>query len=365
MADDSTDQSQKTEEPTQKKLDEAKRKGQVASSREVNHWFMILAAAIVVMTFAHPMMREMKTIFSKFISHPHAIPVDMGNLRDTLSGTFLELGIAMIAPLGVLVLAALLSGVVQNGLVIAPERLMPKMEKISLKSGFKRLFSLKSIAEFLKGLFKLTIVGVTATLLVMPELDRVEQMTTYEIGEILDVIYALALKVLIGVVAIISIIAGLDFLYQKFEHIKSMRMSRQEIKDELKQTEGDPIIRARLRQIRQERARRRMMAAVPEASVVITNPTHFAVALRYELDDMNAPVLLAKGIDSLALKIKEIARDNDVPVVENPPLARALHAGVEVDQEIPEEHYRAVAEIIGYVMRLQGKLPPEPGSPRR
>ena len=365
MADDSTDQSQKTEEPTQKKLDEAKRKGQVASSREVNHWFMILAAAVVVMTFAHPMMRDMKSVFSRFIAQPHAIPVDAGNLRDTLTSTFAELGVAVIAPLTVLVIGALLAGLIQNGLVIAPERLKPKMEKISLKSGFKRLFSLKSIAEFLKGLFKLIIVGVTATLLVLPELDRVEQMTTFDIGELLDVLYLLALKVLIGVVAIISIIAALDFLYQKFEHTKSMRMSRQEIKDELKQTEGDPIVRARLRQIRQERARRRMMAAVPDASVVITNPTHFAVALKYELTDMNAPVLLAKGVDSLALRMKEIAREHDIPVVENPPLARALHAGVEIDEEIPEEHYRAVAEIIGYVMRLKRKLPADAPSPRR
>ena len=357
MAEDTTDQSQKTEEPTQKKLDEAKRKGQVASSREVNHWFMIVAAAIVVMTFAHPMMRDMKDAFAPFIAKPHAMPVDANNLRDIISGAFADLGIALIAPLVVLVIAAILAGVAQNGLVIAPERLKPKMEKISLKSGFKRLFSLKSIAEFLKGLFKLIIVGVTATLLVLPELNRVEQMTTYEIADLLDVLYILSVKVLIGVVAILSIIAALDFLYQKFEHTKSMRMSRQEIKDELKQTEGDPIVRARLRQIRQERARRRMMAAVPDASVVITNPTHYAVALKYELNDMNAPVLLAKGIDSLAVRIREIAEENDIPVVENPPLARALHAGVEVDQEIPEEHYRAVAEIIGYVMRLKGKLP--------
>ena len=173
----------------------------------------------------------------------------------------------------------------------------------------------------------------------------------------LSYLHGLIGRLLIGVLAIITVIAALDFLYQKFEHLKQMRMSRQEIKDELKQTEGDPIIKQRLRQIRHDRARKRMMAAVPEASVVITNPTHFAVALKYEMDEMSAPVLIAKGVDHLAYRIREIAREAGIPIVENPPLAQALHAGVEVDDVIPPEHYKAVAEIIGYVFRLKGKMP--------
>jgi flagellar biosynthetic protein FlhB len=163
--------------------------------------------------------------------------------------------------------------------------------------------------------------------------------------------------VLIAVLAVMSVIAGLDFLFQKNQHNKQLRMSRQEVKDEFKQTEGDPMVKARLRQIRVERARQRMMAAVPEADVVIANPTHFAVALSYELGSSGAPMVIAKGVDSLALRIRERAEECDVPVVENPPLARALCEGVELGQEIPQEHYKAVAEIIGYVMRLKGRMP--------
>lgn len=169
-------------------------------------------------------------------------------------------------------------------------------------------------------------------------------------------IYRLVLRLLLGVLAVLTVIAVGDYVYQRFSFMKSMRMSKQEVKEEHKQQEGDPMVRARLRQIRMERTRRRMMAAVPGASVVVTNPTHFAVALKYEMGAAGAPRVVAKGADLIAQKIREIAEENDVPIVENPPLARALYAGVEVDQEIPREHYRAVAEIIGYVFRLKGKI---------
>jgi flagellar biosynthetic protein FlhB len=169
------------------------------------------------------------------------------------------------------------------------------------------------------------------------------------------VLWKAASKMLIAVLAVVTVIAALDMLYQKVQHTKQMRMSRQEIKDELKQTDGDPMVKARLRQIRMERARQRMMQAVPESTVVVTNPTHFAVALKYEHDSMDAPELVAKGADLVAKRIREVAEENDVPLVENPPLARALYGGVEVGQPIPTEHYRAVAEVIGYVMQLRPK----------
>ena len=166
-----------------------------------------------------------------------------------------------------------------------------------------------------------------------------------------------ALRVVIGVLAVMSVIAGADYLFQRYKHNQKLRMSRQEIKDEMRQSEGDPMVKARLRQLRQERARQRMMAAVPGADVVVTNPTHFAVALRYEGEVMSAPVVVAKGVDFIAQKIREVAKENDVPIVENRPLARALYDTVDIDQEVPPDHYKAVAEVIGYVMRLRGKLP--------
>jgi flagellar biosynthetic protein FlhB len=168
----------------------------------------------------------------------------------------------------------------------------------------------------------------------------------------------LLFKVLIAALAVLAGIAGLDYFLQRHRFLQRNRMSKQEIKEEFRQSEGDPQIKAKIRQIRNERSKKRMIAAVPDATVIITNPTHYAVALKYESGKMAAPVCVAKGVDALALKIREVAKENDVPIVENPPLARALHATVEVDEVIPQEHYKAVAQVIGYVMRLTGKLKP-------
>ncbi len=357
MADD-TDKSQKTEEPTQKKLEDARKKGQVASSREVNHWFMILGITTWLLLFVPSTMRDIKLALVPFVEVPHAMNTDIGQLRLILVDLLADLGLALLLPIGLLVVAAVGGGLVQNGLVIAAERIQPRLERISLVSGVKRLFSLKAIMEFLKGVLKLAVVGTVATLLILPAFDNLPTMPALEIPDVMAFIHHLAQRMLVGVLAVVSIIAVLDFLYQKYEFRKTMRMSRHELREEFKQTEGDPMIKSRLRQIRMERARRRMMAAVPEADVVVTNPTHFAVALKYEPAEMAAPRVVAKGVDSLARRIREIAEEHDVVVVENPPLAQALYAGAEIDEEIPEEHYRAVAEIIGYVFRLKRKAIP-------
>ncbi|MBT5414136.1 MAG: flagellar biosynthesis protein FlhB [Rhodospirillaceae bacterium] len=345
------DQSQKTEEPTQKRLDDSRRKGQVATSREVNHWFMLIAGAMVVMMLAPTMMAALGQAMRPFVERPHAIPIGTRGM-EVMGALAAEVGGAMLMPLTLLVLAAALSGLVQNGPMLAPEQIKPKLEKISLGSGLKRLFSLRSIAEFVKGLLKLVIVATISAILMIPAFDEIGRTVHLEAGGLLALLRDLSLRLLLGVVAVMTVIAGLDFLYQRFEHLKKMRMSRQELKDEYKESEGDPQIKARLRQLRQERASRRMMAAVPKADVVVTNPTHVSVALSYEPGVMNAPKVVAKGVDRVALRIREVAREHDVPLVENPPLARALQAGVELDQEIPQEHYKAVAEIVGYVMRL-------------
>jgi flagellar biosynthetic protein FlhB len=357
MAEESQDKSQKTEEPTQKRLEDSRQKGQVPSSREVNNWIMILAGTLIVMLFAPGMSRDMSRTMTAFIEKPHAILLDAVQTRDVVADLFIEVAFILLVPMAILFIAALATGLVQNGLIIAPERLKPKLDKISLIGGTKRLFSMRSLSEFAKGIFKISVVGFVAVVLMLPEFAAIEQIPVLDLSEVLAYLHGLVGRLLIGVLAIISVIAALDFLYQKFEHLKEMRMSRQEIKDELKQTEGDPMVKQRLRQIRHDRAQKRMMAAVPEASVVITNPTHFAIALKYEMADMAAPVLVAKGVDFLAFRIREIAKEADVPIVENPPLAQALYAGVDIDQPIPAEHYKAVAEIIGYVFRLKGKLP--------
>jgi flagellar biosynthetic protein FlhB len=356
MADESTDQSQKTEEPTSKRLEEARKRGQVATSREVNHWFMILGGALVVAMAAPAAAVGLKRVLLPYIESPHVIPLDAGHLRDTMVDLLLGVGVAIGAPLLLLCVAALGATLVQGGVVFSLERITPTLDKISLFAGAKRLLSLKAIVEFAKGVLKITVVAAVATYLMMPEMASIDQLPQLDSGDTLELIRKLILKLFIGVVAVLTVITGVDLVYQKVSLLRQLRMSRQEVRDEMKQTEGDPMVRQRLRQIRQERARRRMMAAVPEASVVITNPTHFAVALKYEMGETAAPICLAKGMDSLAFRIREVAEEHDVPIVENPPVAQMLYANVEVDEEIKPEHYKAVAEIIGYILRLKGKL---------
>ena len=351
-----TDESQKTEDPTQKRLDDSRKKGQVATSRELNHWLMLLAATLVLMLFAPYVTRGIGMTALPFIEAPHLIHLGEGAGVELFSGVALKLGLALFVPFGFLMAAAIVAGVIQNGPIFSFELIQPKLDKISLAKGLKRLFSLKSIAEFIKGLLKLTVVGTVATILMIPAFEQVDAVTNLDAFGLLGLLRDLAIRMLIGVVAVMTVIAGLDLLYQRYEHNKSMKMSRQEIKDEHKQSEGDPAIKGRLRQIRQERARQRMMAAVPDAAVVIANPTHFAVALSYQHEVMDAPRVVAKGADLIALRIREVAEENGVPVVENPPLARALFNGVDLDQNVPPEHYKAVAEVIGYVMKLKRRV---------
>ena len=362
---DEQDASQKTEEPTQRRLDDARKQGQVASSREINHWLMILATTIVMVVFAPAVGGGLGKTMLKFLEAPHAIPTDLPHLSRMLTGVLADVGMVVFVPMALLVVAAVAAGLVQHGPMASTESLRPKLERISLGNGAKRLFSLKAVAEFAKGIVKIGIVSTVVTLLLWPEFGRIERVTSFESGDQLAVLHHLSVGTLIAVLSVMTVVAALDFLYQRISFLRQMRMSRQELRDELKQTEGDPAIRGRLRQMRRERARRRMMAQVPSASVVIANPTHFAIALKYEMDKMAAPVVVAKGVDAVALRIREVAEQHRVPVVRNPPLAQALYANADLDEPIPAEHFKAVAEIIGYVFRLQGKLKPAPQTQQR
>ena len=346
------DQSQKTEEPSQKKLDDARNKGQVATSRELNNALMISAAAAFVALLTPDIANDLSQILIPFISAPHGFTITVDDLRLTASDLLGNVGLTLILPGLLFVGAALTASLMQNGLVVSSEPLKPKLEKLSPISGAKRIFSLKSFVEFIKGLFKISLIGAAASILLWPEAPTIIKTVEIELVGVMVILQSLTLKLLVGVAALVLVIALLDLLYQRFEHQKQLRMSRKDLQDEFKQTEGDPHIKARLKGLRAERARRRMMADVPKATVVVTNPTHFAVALLYEPDEMAAPRAVAKGADLVALKIREIAENHHVPIVENPPLARALFAAVELGEDVPPEHYQAVAEVIGYVMRL-------------
>ncbi|HWL04723.1 MAG TPA: flagellar biosynthesis protein FlhB [Xanthobacteraceae bacterium] len=349
------DKDQKTEEPTQKKLDDALKRGDVAKSQEINTFFILGAGTLALMVFAGNMSGELATTMRGILANLHTLPTDgQGLMR--LSGLLsLEILAAVAVPFLVLALAAIAGNMVQHRLVWSAENMKPKASKVSPMAGFKRLFSKQSLMNFVKGLLKLAVVGTVMVVLLWPERHRLEGLVTVEPAALLPLTHGLSLKLLGSVVAILAVIAAADFFFQYRQWRQRQMMSVQEIKDEYKQTEGDPFIKGKLKQLRQARMRNRMMANVPKASVIITNPTHFAVALQYE-QGMNAPVCLAKGVDALALRIRAVATEHDVPIVENPPLARALHATVEIDQEIPAEHYKAVAEVIGYVMKLRRGL---------
>ncbi len=212
------------------------------------------------------------------------------------------------------------------------------------------------MANFAKGLFKLLMVGTVLTVLMWPERGRIMALNRSDLSEVLPLTLKLALKLMGAVVAMLAVVAAADYLFQYRRWYERQKMSLRELKDEFKQSEGDPIIKGKMKQVRQTRQRRRMMANVPKAAVIITNPTHYSIALQYERG-MEAPICVAKGVDALALKIREVAAEHSIPLVENPPLARALHATVDIDQAIPPEHYKAVAEVIGYVMKLRRAVP--------
>ena len=262
---------------------------------------------------------------------------------------------ALGVPLLMLAIAAIAGNMVQHRLVWSGESLKPKFSKISPAAGAKRMFGKQAAANFAKGLFKLIALGAVMTAILWPERHRLEVDGAVRSGAILGVTTSLTLQLMGAVVAMLAVVAIADYFFQYRQWYERQKMSLQEMKEEFKQSEGDPHIKGRLRQLRQARMKKRMMAAVPKASVIITNPTHYAVALSYERG-MSAPICVAKGVDTIALKIREIARQHDIPIVENVPLARALYATVEIDDEIPVEHYHAVAEIIGYVMGLKRGL---------
>lgn len=351
MAEGGQDQEDKSQEPTQKRLDDALKRGDVAKSQEVNTWFVIAGGTLVVMAFAGSMSHSLSTSMRGLLANSYAIRVEGRSFLPIAQKIGIDVIAAAAIPLLLLMLAAILGNMLQHRLVWTGEPLKPKLSKISPLAGFKRLFSKQALVNFVKGVVKLALLGAVMTALLWPERTRLDTLVTVDPAAILPMTQSLALQLLGAVVAILAFIAAADFLFQYRQWFERQKMSFQELKEEFKSTDGDPHVKAKIRQVREGRMRKRMMASVPDATVVIANPTHYAVALKYDRG-MNAPVCVAKGMDAIALKIREVAEANAVPIVENPPLARALHATVEIDSEIPAEHYQAVAEVIGYVMRL-------------
>ncbi len=345
-----TEKHEKTEDPTQKRLDDAHSKGDVAKSQEVSSWFVLFGSTLAIALFAYASSEKLYVDLRGFMNNLHDIKTDPGNLLILTESFGFTILLTLALPVLVIMLMGVAGNMVQHAPVWSTEQLKPKFSKISPKKGLERMFSSQSLMNFVKGILKITIVGVIMVAIVWPERDILDRLMHSDVRVILPIVFDFILMLMAATLFIMFFVAAADYIYQKNKWFEKQKMSMKEVKDEYKQTEGDPHIKAKIRQLRVEKSRQRMMANVPNAAVVITNPTHFSVALQYD-DNTPAPIVVAKGVDEIAFKIRTIAQAHDIPLVENPPLARSLYAMVEVDDQIPEAQYKAVAQVIGYVMR--------------
>lgn len=354
MAEDQ-DKDQKTEAPTSKRLSEARERGQLPISREIGSLVSFMAIFIVIAWLGPGSFARMLPLLRVYIEMPHAMTLDERGLQAIGVNTIMEVAMAVGVIFVVMAVAAIAGIICQTGLFASAELLKPDISRLSPMNGIKRLFSMNALVDLVKSIGKLIILGSAFYFLMKPVVNDLPTILGHGIGDGMEYVHQQATHMIIVMLLIFACIAFGDLFFQRFQYTKNLRMTKTEVKDEFRQQEGDPMIKGRLRQIRLERARKRMMAQVPKADVVITNPTHYAVALQYDSEKMAAPVVLAKGADRLAERIRTVAEEHRIPFVSNPPLARALYDTVEVDEQIPAQHYRAVAEVISYVYKLKKK----------
>jgi len=355
---DDEDKTNKTEEASPRKLRQAREKGDVPSSREVGNMMSVLSLFLVAVFFFPQLGPMLVGVLRRVFENAGQVQVgtdrqgihDLGQVTMELSG-----GLAsVLAPVAVtMVIAAIAAVFIQGEVVVAVERIKPKMSKIDPIKGFKKIASIDNLVEFFKSVLKVLVVGAISLYIAQLAVRTIWQMEDIAPEAILPFIGQYSATLLITITILLIVVSIADVMWKRFQWLKKQRMSVQDLRDEHKETEGDPLIRAKRAEQRRKRAMQRITTTVPTATVVLTNPTHFAVALKYENGTDLAPVCVAKGADLMAAQIRKVARDHEVPVVENKPLARALHDVAEIDEEIPFEHWQAVAEIIGYVMDLQ------------
>lgn len=349
------DDSSKTEEPTSKKLSDARGKGNVVQSRDVSSVLMLISGTVGIYLLGPPLMSKVTAMSRSFLERPQAMSLNEFDMTVIAIEVVVALAIAMAFIGGLFVVTAFLTSYLQFGLLVKEEAFKFDLDRLNPINGAKNLFSFKSVFEMLKGLMKMILIGGLIFYMMWPVIEHIDAYIYMAPGDLLKAIEKETRLMMFYALGILIVLAAGDYAYQHYTFFKSMRMTKHDVKDEFKQMEGDPQIKGKIRQLRAEKARRRMMAAVPGATVVVTNPTHFAVALLYE-SGMQAPKLVAKGQDLVALRIRDIAKAHDVPIVENPPLARSLYAAVDLDAEIHPDHYKAVAEVISYVFKLQRRV---------
>ena len=345
---------EKTEAPTEKKRRESREEGQVAFSKELSS-AALLAGIVLTLVATSPFIldsfRELMTNIFRQMASADELSV---NSIYTLSGEIITTMLPAFTPfLTVIVLVAIFAAVVQVGIKITFKAIAPKFSKLSPLAGIKRLFSSQSLADFLKSMAKLIIVGFVGYLTYMDKISELNGLSVSTPEAILKYNFTVVAEVAGKIVLALVAIAIFDYFYQRWHHEQQMMMTKQEVKEETKQTEGDPQLKARIRQIQREMSNARMMQEVPKADALIVNPTHFSVAVLYDRDIMAAPEVTAKGVDHMALRMRTIARENNVPILERPELARDLYANVEIGEDIPERFYKAIAEILAFVYRLR------------
>ncbi len=353
MAEDSNQE--KTEEATPKKRDKAREEGQVAKSMEIPSVFIMLSACGILYVFAYFIYQNMLSIMRHTFSFDEVPDLTISYVTDLLYKTTFK-GITSVLPLMlVIVLTALITNFMQVGFKLSAKAMMPKLSKFNVISGVAKMFSKKTAVELIKSIFKIIIIGAVSYFCIMGDLEEMIHLFDTSVGHILVFTLKASFKLFIWVVLVMTFIAILDFMFQKYQHEEQIKMTKQEVKDEYKQTEGDPMVKSRIRTIQAQASRQRMMQDVPDADVVVTNPTHLAIAIKYDPAQMPAPLILAKGAGLIAQRIKKLAIENDVPVVENKELAQNLYKIIDVGDAIPSEFFLAVAEILAYVYKMKGK----------
>jgi flagellar biosynthetic protein FlhB len=344
------DKDSKTEEATPQKLEKAREKGDIPKTMDLGHFATLAAVSGVVLVAGGWMSRNLAVQLRPFIAQPEAMTLDGHGGVEVFRYALMATAPILIAVMAAAAISGAGASLMQTGLHFMPDKLKPDFSKVSLGKGFERLFGPDGLMQFVKSTIKVIVIGILAWWVLKPYMPQFASLAALDPSAILPLCLDIFRRLVFAVLALTLVVAGGDYLWQRQRFMVRQRMTKEEVKEDYKNTEGDPHVRARQKQIRHERARRRMMQNVPTATVVVMNPTHYAVALKYEQGESAAPTCVAKGLDSLALKIRAVAEEAGVPVIEDPPLARALYAAVDIDEMIPPAHYEAVAKIIGFIL---------------
>jgi flagellar biosynthetic protein FlhB len=349
MADDADPES-KTEDPSAKKLSDARAKGDVVKSQDIPQLASLAGAISVILIAGGWLARDLAAALYPFIAHAGTTEISSGGAMVVMKQAVMAAMPPLLLVMIVTAVLGVIGNVAQTGFMLTPDKIKPDFKKLDLMKGLGRLFGMDGMVQFAKSAIKFLVTGFIAYMVLKPHVGEVRNLVGMDVAALLPEAMKLSKSLMLAVLLLLIAMAAIDWFWQRQRFMKRMRMTLQEVKDEFKQSDGDPHIKGKRRQIQMQRSRQRMMQAVPKATVVVMNPTHYAVALKYEPGETPAPLCVAKGVDELALKIRAVAEEHGVMVLEDPPLARALYASVEIDEEIPVEHFEAVAKVISFIM---------------